>query len=265
MPELKEGDSIKGLEQYLEFAKSLVKSKVGPDFRDGFWRQGRFETTQAFEFEEKGGNISDCVTAVDKHVEKEIFEALRKQYPGHKFVGEETTAATSGDGEMFVVTDEPTWIVDPVAINHRFDTFKRLLTNNNNNSQDGSGGGPCVQNLRILGAAAPDLVYVARGAADLYWEGGPHVWDFAAGMVLVLESGGMVYDGKGWWNSPSEEGLKPVNIWSRTISAVRYIPSSNQQDYGDLTKPNREKQNELVRELLKHVSDIDYPHDGRIL
>jgi len=45
-------------------------------------------------------------------------------------------------------------------------------------------------NARIMGAAALDLAMVARGSAPLAVTLGPHVWDVAAGGLLVVESGG---------------------------------------------------------------------------
>ncbi|PHT54418.1 Inositol monophosphatase 2 [Capsicum baccatum] len=52
----------------------------------------------------------DLVTETDKACEDLIFNHLKQHFPTHKFIGEETSAAT-GDFEL---TDEPTWIVDPV-------------------------------------------------------------------------------------------------------------------------------------------------------
>ncbi|MED6219492.1 vacuolar transporter chaperone [Stylosanthes scabra] len=52
----------------------------------------------------------DLVTETDKACEELIFNHLKHLYPTHKFIGEETTAAF-GTSEL---TDEPTWIVDPV-------------------------------------------------------------------------------------------------------------------------------------------------------
>lgn len=51
--------------------------------------------------------------------------------------------------------------------------------------------------IRRLGSAALDLAYVAAGRFDGYWEVSLQPWDFAAGMLLVEESGGKVslYDG----------------------------------------------------------------------
>lgn len=45
-------------------------------------------------------------------------------------------------------------------------------------------------NARIMGAAALDLAMVARGSSPLAVTLGPHVWDVAAGGLLVLEAGG---------------------------------------------------------------------------
>jgi myo-inositol-1(or 4)-monophosphatase len=46
--------------------------------------------------------------------------------------------------------------------------------------------------LRFNGSAGLNLALVASGAADAYFEKGVHVWDFAAGSLLVTESGGVV-------------------------------------------------------------------------
>ncbi len=47
-------------------------------------------------------------------------------------------------------------------------------------------------NARLLGASALDLAMVARGSAPLSVALGPHVWDIAAGALLVTEAGGAV-------------------------------------------------------------------------
>lgn len=53
------------------------------------------------------------------------------------------------------------------------------------------------QGVRRGGSAALDLVFVACGRLDGYWERGLSPWDVAAGVVLVQEAGGLVtaYDG----------------------------------------------------------------------
>ncbi|KAJ2007739.1 hypothetical protein H4R26_000620 [Coemansia thaxteri] len=325
--------SAEELKGYLAVATDIAK-KVGPAFKDGFWRRGQFASMSDFGAEDKQGNEADCVTAVDRYIEMTVFAHLRSIYPQHKFVGEETTAEC---GDDYLVTDDPTWIVDPVdgtnnfvhhfpftgisiglAINkvpvvgviylpildelytaaHGQGAFLNgqplplfgppMLTSPTSLSQcalvteHGSHrseavmgsrmrsltrlmlakehGGACVQNLRVTGGACPDLCLVAKGVADLYWECGPHAWDFAAGAVIVTESGGAVFDGAGWWGADiaqSERTLKPLNVWNRKVAAVRYIP-----DLPGQPGSGQELQKQLVRELLEAVEDIPYPPDG---
>lgn len=57
-------------------------------------------------------SFADLVTETDKNVEKLVFEYLKKKYPEHKFIGEESYAASNY--EKVELTDAPTWIVDPV-------------------------------------------------------------------------------------------------------------------------------------------------------
>ncbi|KAJ1946650.1 hypothetical protein EC988_005515 [Linderina pennispora] len=321
------------LQGYLATAVQLAKD-VGQAFKDGFHRTGQFAANSDFAAEDKLGNGADCVTAVDRYIEETIFTRLRAVYPTHQFVGEETTAE---HGNGYKVTDQPTWIVDPVdgtnnfvhhfpytgisiglAINKqpvvgvlylpvlgelytavrgqgafvngqqlpllkkpaltsptsltqcamltehgsdrsaktmksRTDSLTRLLL-------DKEDGGACVQNLRVIGAAAPDLALVAKGSAEIYWECGPHAWDFAAGALLVTESGGAVFDGAGFWGSDVPENdrvPKPLDLWKRKIVAVRYIPDLDGQPGS-----GRELQRKLAKELLDVVEDIDYPADG---
>lgn len=50
---------------------------------------------------------------------------------------------------------------------------------------------------RCLGSAALDMAMVALGCADAYFEFGIHVWDIAAGELLIKEAGGVVIDPSG--------------------------------------------------------------------
>ncbi|XP_020093141.1 inositol monophosphatase 3 [Ananas comosus] len=68
-------------------------------------RKGFYQTKHV----EHKGQV-DLVTETDKTCEDLIFHFLRKHYPDHKFIGEETSAA-HGTSEL---TDHPTWIVDPL-------------------------------------------------------------------------------------------------------------------------------------------------------
>lgn len=58
---------------------------------------------------EKADDI-DLVTETDQEVEKLVIETISKKYPSHKFIGEETAAT----GKKQDLTDDPTWIIDPV-------------------------------------------------------------------------------------------------------------------------------------------------------
>ena len=48
--------------------------------------------------------------------------------------------------------------------------------------------------VRRFGSAALDLVYVAAGRYDGFWERGLSAWDIAAGALIANEAGGRVTD-----------------------------------------------------------------------
>ena len=50
----------------------------------------------------------------------------------------------------------------------------------------------CTAGVRRTGAAAIDLAYVANGILDGFWESRLAPWDYAAGVLLVNEAGGVV-------------------------------------------------------------------------
>ena len=47
-------------------------------------------------------------------------------------------------------------------------------------------------NLRITGSAALDLAYVGCGRFDGYFQNNLNIWDIAAGIIIVRESGGII-------------------------------------------------------------------------
>lgn len=69
---------------------------------------------------------------------------------------------------------------------------------------------PKVRNIRAAGSAALHLAYVAAGRLSGYYELGLSVWDVAAGVLLVRESGGSVSDTNG----------EPYTLQTRNILAT---------------------------------------------
>ena len=65
--------------------------------------------------------------------------------------------------------------------------------------------GQC-QDVRRLGSAALELAYTACGRQDGYFEIYLNPWDYAAGMLLVQEAGGMVTDFTGKPLDPKKGG-----------------------------------------------------------
>lgn len=65
--------------------------------------------------------------------------------------------------------------------------------------------------VRRFGAAALDLVYVAAGKFDGFWEGGLKSWDIAAGGLIAQEAGALVtdFDGGGDWLSKGDVVAAP--------------------------------------------------------
>ncbi|AIQ33708.1 MULTISPECIES: inositol monophosphatase family protein [Paenibacillus] len=68
---------------------------------------------------------------------------------------------------------------------------------------------PQIRGIRAGGSAALHLAYVAAGRVDGYWEVGLSPWDCAAGVLLVLESGGRITDTLG----------RPYDIGTRHLVA----------------------------------------------
>ncbi|CAL8102200.1 unnamed protein product [Orchesella dallaii] len=65
--------------------------------------------SKAKKVETKSSDI-DLVTETDKEVEDLLINGLKKAFPSHKFIGEESVSG----GEKCVLGDDPTWIIDPV-------------------------------------------------------------------------------------------------------------------------------------------------------
>lgn len=54
--------------------------------------------------------------------------------------------------------------------------------------------------LRRLGSAATDMVYVASGRFEAFYEHSLHAWDVAAGIIILKQAGGRVCDFSGGEN-----------------------------------------------------------------
>ncbi|KAM7262440.1 hypothetical protein ACFE04_000123 [Oxalis oulophora] len=235
------------LSEFLEEAVNAAKT-AGQVILNGFYQT---------KLVEHKGSV-DLVTETDKACEDLIFNHLRQKFPTHKFIGEETTAANG----VTQLTDEPTWIVDPLDGTTNFvhgfpfvcvsigltigkiptvgvvynpiidelftaitgqgaflngkpikassqdELVKCLLATEVGTKRDKSTVDATtnkinsllfkVRSLRMSGSCALNLCGVACGRLDLFYEtgfGGP--WDVAAGVLIVKEAGGLVFDPSG--------------------------------------------------------------------
>ncbi len=64
-----------------------------------------FEQVDQIQTEQKGAD--DFVTNIDREAERLIIDTIRKAYPDHQFVGEESGASGNGDSDY-------QWIIDPL-------------------------------------------------------------------------------------------------------------------------------------------------------
>lgn len=74
------------------------------------------------------------------------------------------------------------------------------------------------QDIRRSGSAALDLAYVACGRIEAYFERNLKIWDYAAGMLLVRESGGQVTDYRG--NDADTEMISNITAANPKINSV---------------------------------------------
>lgn len=199
----------------------------------------------------------DLVTETDQEVENLIVEGIGKDFPDHKFIAEETVSK----GGKCILTDSPTWIIDPIdgtmnfvhlfphscislglfiekepalgiiynpileqlftakkgqgaylndnkiTVSKETKLAKALIMMETGTSREPIGMNavwenqkkiiPIVHGVRSLGSAALNMAMVACGGADAYFEYGVHIWDFAAGELIVKEAGGFVCDPAG--------------------------------------------------------------------
>ncbi|KMT04188.1 hypothetical protein BVRB_8g184830 [Beta vulgaris subsp. vulgaris] len=235
------------LSDFLATAVDAAK-KAGEVIRKGFY--------QTKNVEHKGQ--VDLVTETDKACEELVFNHLKQYYPDHKFIGEETTALY-GATEL---TDDPTWIVDPldgttnfvhgfpfvcvsigltirkvptvgvvynpimdelftgvrgqgaflngkpIQVSSKDELVNCLLATETGTQRDKATVDATtnrinsllfkVRSVRMSGSCAMNLCGIACGRLDLMYEiGYGGAWDVAAGIVIVEEAGGRVFDPSG--------------------------------------------------------------------
>lgn len=68
----------------------------------------------------KNGLDYDWVTVFDTKIENLLHEKIKEKYPSHKFIGEESST------EEITLTNDPTWIIDPIDGTENFIRKLRL-------------------------------------------------------------------------------------------------------------------------------------------
>jgi len=138
-------------ESEYNFALDLVK-QVSGTIKNAFYREKNVTTKTSH---------NDLVTETDQEVERIIRERISSQFPGHRFIGEETVAG----GQKCELTDSPTWVLDPidgttnfVHSNHNICTIVTFLVNKRVEF--------CVVNNPIL-----EMIWTARKGQGAYCNG----------------------------------------------------------------------------------------------
>lgn len=90
-----------------------------------------------------------------------------------------------------------------------------------------------THDIRRTGSAALDLAYVAAGRLDGFWEFGLHPWDFAAGILLIKEAGGLAADslgGEDFWNTGQVVAANPaiLRLLLQILNSVQNEQAHNQ-------------------------------------
>ena len=107
---------------------------------------------------------------------------------------DEVFSAVRGDGafvndEQLLVRDSPGLETALVATGFGYDADRRALQGRVVASLL-----PQVRDIRRAGAAALDIVWVAAGRLDAYYERGVNLWDWAAARLIAEEAGIRVAD-----------------------------------------------------------------------
>lgn len=79
---------------------------------------------------------------------------------------------------------------------------------------------PRVRDIRRVGAAAPDLCYVAAGRLDAYFERDLNPWDLAAGLLIAHEAGARSSDFRGGPARPAEVVVASPGLLDVLLAAL---------------------------------------------
>src|SRR6185437_9175489 len=173
----------------------------------------------------------DFASEVDKLAEAEIVKELRRAYPDHGILAEES-GAIGKKGPL-------TWVIDPLDGTHNY--LRGIPHFSVSIAMLGKGenlGGAMIatgfpyrqrahldtqlamtrallgqaEDIRRSGSAALDLAYTAAGRYDGYFEIGLKPWDMAAGVLLVHEAGGRYGDFAGRDGIPASGNIIAGNL-----------------------------------------------------
>ncbi|KAK4047286.1 hypothetical protein OIO90_006247 [Microbotryomycetes sp. JL221] len=242
---------------------ATIAIKAGSYLRDE--ALARMSRTQASQFDSSIAikeNAADLVTQCDLNAERLISDAIRLAYPTHKIIGEESYSA--GQDKRFLL-DNPIGPDAPKGClftaewgKARSDTPTSNLTKKVNTFWNmaaevkGRGGkGGMVHGVRSLGSAALDLVYVATGAVDIFWECGCWEWDVCAGVCLINESGGRVVPAQPPAGLDTVGEIPDCDLGSRLYLAVR--PCIGTED-----ETAAQAQDRLIRAVWRRCETLDY-------
>ncbi|UOH80197.1 hypothetical protein LQV05_002846 [Cryptococcus neoformans] len=108
-------------------------------------------------------------------------------------------------------------------------------------------GGKMCHSLRSMGSAALNIVLVASGGLDMYWEIGCWPWDVCAGICILEESGGRCFGAK-TADLSGEVGAKLMA--GRKYVMIRDIRATDKETSLD-------QQKKFVKEFYDCVEDFD--------
>ena len=108
-----------------------------------------------------------------------------------------------------------------------------------------------IHGVRSLGSCALNILQVARGGADFFAHIGMHIWDIAAAMVILRETGGVIVG----YSRP--KGLddkvlivdEPFDLCGRKALCIRGLVEG------------KEHQSKLLGEIRKMLKDYDIESD----